>query len=254
MIPALHRRPIFAFMARYRGAFVLAVVVAVVSSGTAAAVSSLVLSTTNTAAKTTTLKSGVNGAVLQVTNKNTTGGTNARGLGISVPAGRAPITVNASAGKATNLNADKLDGLDQSAFARVAHGTNVTILANRLVLGNGDTNVVLLTLPGLGVLIGTCDAGFSGTEMYWSNTTSANIDVWTNTGVDGRLHGAIAGPGGLGPIAAWNAGSQKGDTLLLGQGNDPGARRTATVTLGAYRSAAGQPCGLQATATLWSTP
>ena len=39
-------------------------------------------------------------------------------LNLVVGTGQPPLQVNASAGKATNLNADKLDGLDQSAFLR----------------------------------------------------------------------------------------------------------------------------------------
>jgi hypothetical protein len=38
------------------------------------------------------------------------------GLQIVVPAGKAPITVPAGAGKATNLNADALDGKDSTSF------------------------------------------------------------------------------------------------------------------------------------------
>lgn len=37
-------------------------------------------------------------------------------LNLQVESGNPPLTVNATAGKATNLNADKLDGLDASAF------------------------------------------------------------------------------------------------------------------------------------------
>src|SRR4051794_29601472 len=39
-------------------------------------------------------------------------------LQLVVPAGQPPLRVNATAGKATNLNADKLDGQDSSAFAQ----------------------------------------------------------------------------------------------------------------------------------------
>lgn len=39
-------------------------------------------------------------------------------LSLVVGTGQPPLQVNATAGKATNLNADKLDGLDQSAFLR----------------------------------------------------------------------------------------------------------------------------------------
>jgi hypothetical protein len=116
MLPVRHLR---AFLARHRATFVIATVVALASSGTAAAVSYLVVGATNTASTTTTLKSAHDGAVLQLTSTNATG-TKVRALGITVPAGRAPIKVSAGAGKAKNLDADKLDGLDQSAFARAA--------------------------------------------------------------------------------------------------------------------------------------
>jgi hypothetical protein len=39
-------------------------------------------------------------------------------LALQVEPGNPPLTVNAGAGKATNLNADRLDGLDEKAFAR----------------------------------------------------------------------------------------------------------------------------------------
>lgn len=39
-------------------------------------------------------------------------------LALSTRTGQAPLAVSASSGKATNLSADKIDGLDSSAFAR----------------------------------------------------------------------------------------------------------------------------------------
>lgn len=240
--------------ARHRAVLVIAVISVLGSSGTAAAVSYLVLGTTNTSGATTTLKSGVNGPVLKLTNTNTAG-TNTRGLAITVPAGRPPITVNATAGKATNLDADKLDGLDST---KLAHGTNVDVLSNRLVLASGTGDVVLLTLPRLGTLKGWCPSGpeSSSASVQWINTTSAPIDTWSNGYADNRMHGSIKAAGDGWNAAEWDVfnGYQTGDTLILGQGNDPGARRTATITAAAYRSATGAPCGLQATATIWSTP
>lgn len=107
-----------AFGTRNARTIAVAVAVALLSSSTAAGASYLVLSSSNTATRTTTLKSSTNAAVLQISNTNTSGGTAAKGIGISVPSGRAPLTVNAGAGKATNLNADKLDGIDSSGFVR----------------------------------------------------------------------------------------------------------------------------------------
>lgn len=199
------------------------------------------------------MNSGVNGAVLAVNNTNSAG-TSVKGLSIYVPTGRAPITVNPLAGKATNLNADLLDGQDASAFAR---GTNVTVLANRVVLDNGELFVNLLTLPGLGVLKGQCSSGDPATYITWENTTPGVIDLWRNNFPDGQMRAQLA-PATLNiGVADWaqiGDAHQNGDTLVLGNGNDPGPRRTATVTLAAYRSAAGAPCGLQATATIWSAP
>jgi hypothetical protein len=106
------------FARRNRTTMAIALTAVLASTGSAAAASYLVLSTSNTATTTTTLKSAVNGAVLSLQNKNTTGGTSARGLSITVPAGRPPIVVNSTAGKATNLNADRLDGIDSTGFVR----------------------------------------------------------------------------------------------------------------------------------------
>jgi hypothetical protein len=104
---------------RNRSAIVIGLAVALTSAGTAAA-AAVVLGGINTSSSTTTFKSGKNGAVIQITNTNGNGGRSAKGLGITVPAGRAPITVNAGAGKATNLNADMVDNMDASAFLPAA--------------------------------------------------------------------------------------------------------------------------------------
>jgi hypothetical protein len=67
-------------------------------------------------AKVTTLVGKVaTGSSLVV--QNPSGGS---ALRLQVNAGQAPLTVNATAGKATNLNADRLDGKDSSAFALAA--------------------------------------------------------------------------------------------------------------------------------------
>jgi hypothetical protein len=79
-----------------------------------------ILGNPNTATSQTSLSAPVAGnaqgpkSVLQLTNTSTAAG--AEGLGITVGANKAPIHVNSTAGKATNLNADKLDGLDSSAL------------------------------------------------------------------------------------------------------------------------------------------
>ena len=54
------------------------------------------------------------GPVLDV--QNTAAGFAARGVDITVPAGKPPIAVNADAGKASNLDADRLDGKTEEDF------------------------------------------------------------------------------------------------------------------------------------------
>ena len=53
-------------------------------------------------------------AMLKVDNNSTAGGS--RALDLRVEAGKQPINVNADAGKATNLDADELDGKDSNEF------------------------------------------------------------------------------------------------------------------------------------------
>src|SRR5918999_5319637 len=60
-----------------------------------------------------TLTGTLAGAVLKVDNNGT-----GSALSLEVGSGKAPLTVNSAAGKATNLNADKLDGLKSTDIGR----------------------------------------------------------------------------------------------------------------------------------------
>lgn len=73
-------------------------------SGTAVAATggTFILGRANTASTQTVLSNSGTGPV----------------LALSTRTGQAPLAVSASSGKATNLSADKLDGLDSTAFAR----------------------------------------------------------------------------------------------------------------------------------------
>jgi hypothetical protein len=85
------------------------------------------------------------GAVLKVVND--TGGFAQRGIDITVPPGQPPIAINADAGKASNLNADKLDGRDEEDFLPTRLYGNGT---PNLIQGQGGGKPVLLTaLSGL---------------------------------------------------------------------------------------------------------
>src|SRR5918992_3740217 len=96
----------------------LALFVALGGTAYAATGGSFVLGQANTASSQTSLTAGVAGtttgprSVLSLRNTSTASG--AEGLAITVGANKAPIHVNSTAGKATFLNADKVDGLDSS--------------------------------------------------------------------------------------------------------------------------------------------
>jgi hypothetical protein len=96
-------------------ALVMALVVGVASMAFGANGGTFVLGKLNNAATAVTgLVGNVDGgAALRVTNPNT--GTNDTALDLRVGAGEAPMRVD-SAGKVANLNADRVDGRDFSAF------------------------------------------------------------------------------------------------------------------------------------------
>lgn len=101
------------------------------------------------------------GPALQVINPNTA--ASARGLDVLVASGKPPIYVSPSAGKATNLNADKVDGKDSNGLVRAALGTNKN-------LGSGLTftaqTSVAVNAPASGFVIvnGTVTAATASTE------------------------------------------------------------------------------------------
>lgn len=94
-------------------AMILALIFGVVSRATAHTGSAGLfhLDHNNAVSALSTLTGTLTGAVLKVDN-NGTGPT----LSLEANAGKPPLTVNSTAGKATNLNADKLDGKESGAF------------------------------------------------------------------------------------------------------------------------------------------
>jgi hypothetical protein len=115
------RSRIARFAMRRRAIAVGALILVFVMAGTALAVgpgSTFKLGVINSiSGYVTTLTGSNNGAMLAIKNTNTNSGS--KGLSINVPAGKPPIVVNGTAGKATGLNADKVDGKNASAFLPV---------------------------------------------------------------------------------------------------------------------------------------
>jgi len=81
------------------------------------------LGKTNTVNAISKLVGSVAGPSLLIDNNSTNAAATA--LDLQVEAGKTPMKVNATAGKATNLNADKLDGLDASQLGGLSGVTQV---------------------------------------------------------------------------------------------------------------------------------
>jgi hypothetical protein len=123
-----------------------------------------------------------------------------------------------------------------------------TLLSNRLVLPDNAPETTLLEIPGLGVLTAFCGPENAG-RIEWKNTTLSTIDRWHE--LNGSWTAELMPPGGAGFFADSN--QHPGTTLALGLGNDPGARRIATLHLFALRTGLGAPCGFQVQGTLWTS-
>lgn len=93
----------------------LALFVSLGGVGYSATGGTFILGNANTATTPSSLSAPVAGKTLQLTNTST--GVGATALGLSVASGKTPFTVNSST-KVTNLNADRLDGLDSTSFLR----------------------------------------------------------------------------------------------------------------------------------------
>ena len=102
----------------------LALFIVLSGVGYAATGGNLILGQPNTATSQTGLTSSNAGKALQITQQST--GTGATALGLNVPAGKTPFTVN-SGTKVARLNADKLDGLDASGLGRIALASNESL-------------------------------------------------------------------------------------------------------------------------------
>jgi len=96
-------------------AVILALVLGVATAVLSAPASTFKLGQINTSNAVSTLVGAVAGSNLKIENTNTTDAS-ATALELKVAQGKAPLTVNADAGKATNLDADELDGNDSAAF------------------------------------------------------------------------------------------------------------------------------------------
>jgi hypothetical protein len=191
----------------------LALFVALGSTGYAANGGAFILGVINGATQRTYLGANYNGTALQL--NNTSAGASATALTLTVAAGHPPMKVNTVA-KVTNLNADYLDGLDSAALThamRVSYNlaagavsAPITVPANRPVqlvgvsLTTGDPGVgqtsLLVTPAGLTMCVGLhsypeSSSVASGYNLVGSGVTIVYIDYNDNVFVETAGAGAV---------------------------------------------------------------
>jgi hypothetical protein len=210
------------FAARHRAVAAASVALVFITAGTALAAAPgdpLKLGVVNTINAATTWSGAATSRLLSISNTSTAAGARALsllskaaastlyvqntgtgpGVQISVAAGKPPLTVNGAAGKATNLNADKLDGLDESVFLR----GNVLTVSHSTSLSTGSSDVVWFSTsivqPAGHVLLSTVAGTLTATmPATCGGAGSGQVEVR----IDGRAaaFGGVSGPAG--PVSA----------------------------------------------------
>ena len=194
----------------------LALFVALGGVGVAATGGNFILGQSNSASSKSTLSAGINDKALVVTNNNA--GANATALGLNVAAGRPPMIISSSAGKAANLNADKLDGKDGGAFllttekaadSEALDGIDSTgfvrgaaglVQSGRVGAAPGGPGVEVLTVPGLNATVTGACANDGVPHLAVLNGSGTAIDLYfesSHTVLDAHESFTIAGDTGL---------------------------------------------------------
>lgn len=114
------------------------------------------------------------GAMLRLDNNSSA--KNSRALSLEVQPGKAPLSVNASAGKATNLDADRVDGQNASVFFS---GKTYDVGNSRAGSGNGSfVGISAGCDDGDRALGGGGNAATDDDEMT-DSVPSANPEAWS---------------------------------------------------------------------------
>jgi hypothetical protein len=129
-------------------------------------------------------------------------------LQLSVAAGRPPLTVNSTAGKATNLNADKLDGQDSSAFlptsGKAADSDSLDGLdASAFVRGGGYVrgDALALSPSSVGIVLDTSEFRIlygcpsspeAGGSVMLVNMSDETVNYFADDGSNPNTYGSLA--------------------------------------------------------------
>jgi hypothetical protein len=158
----------------------------------------LLLGHSNTANNTTALTGAASATtgkpMLQVTNTSTKAGATA--LDLDVAAGKPPFRVNSGA-KVTNLNADRLDGIDSSQLERTG-----LIRSARVDQSEAQGFLNIFRWPEFGVfLTADGDADRDGSFIVWNDRASGTIEVirpsQSTTGIPPGGSAVVSNPSGM---------------------------------------------------------
>jgi hypothetical protein len=174
-------------------AIMLALVLGVATAGLGATGGNFILGNSNSAGAVSKLTSSIAGPALQLINQSTASGATA--LSLSVASGKPPLKVNSAAGKATNLDADKVDGLDSTRLAQARGDINGNSANFRGILEHSEGASFLNTGfhtvvahapegPPVDVLLSCPSQTGSGTLRIVNNATQFGDSqrVWVDDG------------------------------------------------------------------------
>ena len=147
-----------------------------------------------------------------------------------------------AAGGSDDVDANLLDGVDSRGLVK-GRGR---LLGARFIMQPGQPDRTLFAIPDLGRLDAHCEQ--TEGQISMSNTTNSDLDWWDET--EGFWYTGVLHPfGALSVVSTYEHGS----TVTVGFGDDPGARRTATLEAFAKQvGGEGGPCIFQAQATNWT--
>ena len=208
-------------------AVILALVLGVATTAMGAAPGTFKLGQINTSNAISTLVGAVGGPNLKVQNTGT--GSSATALELQVAQGKPPLTVNSDAGKATNLDADELDGQDSAAFLGANQkaadsdkldGQDASAFARADQFGSAVNAPIFDGSGGLNCYLGEVRLFAGAAPGEWAKADGQLLSISQNTalfsllgsnyGGDGRTTFALpdlrgAEPKGAGPAAPYYA-------------------------------------------------
>lgn len=219
-----------------KGAVVVAVPTAIIMISATAVAGTGVggvfnLGRTNKVNAQTTLSGTTGSANLKITN---TGGGPA--LRLDVASGKAPFTLSAGAAKVVNLNADKLDGLDSTAFyktgdtvadaAHAASADDATNATNAANLGGAPASAYQRQCQN-GAVMGRAEVnGATASTVNWTTAgVNANTEFICNSATYGSQ--VLVKQVSTGRFDVVFGDTVNGNTMGLGTGNGPLAQATS---------------------------